>query len=168
MDPALRVMSPFSAVGRGMGAALDDVVDATPGPFSTGNTTSTWEEADSLTTTPAGTPCSFCGAASTTCKVPKDGLYICPSCVARQGSQPRHFPLGTFKCCPTATDAIDGDVLRCAKCQRWYHAHCVGLSEGVLRNYAALSTTSWYCPEPLCCERILQRHLKRYVVRGSE
>ncbi|KPI86665.1 hypothetical protein ABL78_4280 [Leptomonas seymouri] len=176
MDPALGVMSPLLHEARGIDGMLEDAVEeiigtsplaahsrsaVLEGPakemFSPPAATASPSPADA----PAGTLCSFCFQSSTTHRLPKDGLYVCAGCVAKQGDIPRSFPLGTFKCCPTSTEGVDGDVVRCARCYRWYHAHCVGITDSMLRSYVTLSTTSWYCPEPSCCDRVLQKHLKR-------
>ncbi|CAJ1027908.1 hypothetical protein Q4I30_004701 [Leishmania utingensis] len=174
MDPALAVMSPFQHEVKGIDGMLEDAVEEITRPSSIGAGSSnnggnnrTAAAADSAAAElPASaalpvTRCSFCAHSATTRSVPEDGLYVCANCLAAQGSRPRLFPLGTFKCCPTSTEAVDGDVVRCAGCYRWYHVHCVGITDNVLRNYVTLSTTSWYCPEPACCDRVLQRHLKR-------
>lgn len=178
MDPALGVMSPFHNEARGVdgmlanaveeitsggggGAAFQATLQTRPSaapPVAAAAAAAASSPSDS---SPAGTLCSFCAQTSTTRKVPQDGLYICASCAAEHGGAPRVFPLGTFKCCPTSTEGADGDVVRCAGCFRWYHAHCVGIADDALRRYVTLSTTSWYCPEPVCCEKVLHRHLKR-------
>ncbi|KPA79757.1 hypothetical protein ABB37_05509 [Leptomonas pyrrhocoris] len=167
MDPALGVMSPLLHEAHGIDGMLEDAVEEITGnafldsfPMESPNAGGA-AGSSSPAEVPAGTPCSFCSQSSTTRLLPKDGLYVCAGCVAKQGDAPRSFPLGTFKCCPTSTEGVDGDVVRCAGCFRWYHAHCVGITDGVLRSYVTLSTTSWYCPEPTCCDRVLQRHLKR-------
>ncbi|CAC9495080.1 hypothetical_protein_-_conserved [Leishmania infantum] len=170
MDPALAVMSPFQNEARGIDGMLEDAVEEITRPSSIGATSGnnqTSGAADGASVEPPAlaapplTQCSFCAQSTTTRAVPKDGMYVCTNCLAEQGSRPRLFPLGTFKCCPTSTEAMDGDVVRCAGCYRWYHVHCVGITDSVLRNYVTLSTTSWYCPEPACCDRVLRRHLKR-------
>lgn len=176
MDPALGVMSPFQRDARGIDGILEDAIEEITGAVALpGNSSRTRVDnssgdvnvaaaaaaSASPADTPAGTLCSFCSQSSTTRQLPKDGLYVCASCVAKHGDVPRSFPLGTFKCCPTSTEGVDGDVVRCAGCYRWYHAHCVGIVDDALRRYVTLSSTSWYCPEPACCDRVLQRHLKR-------
>lgn len=173
MDPALGVMSPFQHEARGIDGMLDEAVEEITGVASMSSLADPVMHAGSATASaaaaasaspadaPAGTLCSFCSQSATTRQLPKDGLYVCASCVAMQGDAPRRFPLGTFKCCPTSTEGVDGDVVRCAGCYRWYHAHCVGIVDDALRRYVTLSTTSWYCPEPACCDRVLQKHLKR-------
>ncbi|KAK7199505.1 hypothetical protein NESM_000927400 [Novymonas esmeraldas] len=166
MDPALAAMSPFEATG--VDGMLEDAVDAVTRPCtigvangSLGTSSQSRHGAPSVPATPSSTPCSFCALSTTTRSIPVDGLYVCAGCIVGQGRRPRAFPLGTFKCCPTATEAVDGDVVRCAGCHRWYHVHCLGIAEGVLRSYVTLSTTTWYCPEPACCDRVLQRHLRK-------
>lgn len=176
MDPALGVMSPFHREARGMDGMLENAVEEITGgggaftahhPSSNALSDSATAAAAAAASPPPppdtleGTLCCFCAQSSTTRSVPKDGLYVCSGCAVEQGPAPRVFPLGTFKCCPTATEGEDGDVVRCAGCYRWYHAHCVGIADAALRRYVTLSTTSWYCPEPACCDRVLQRHLKR-------
>ncbi|KAL7701626.1 hypothetical protein N2W54_004668 [Lotmaria passim] len=175
MDPALGVTSPFQQGARGIDGMLEDAVEeitgASPLTAHTGNALLDGSGDDviggaaaasaSPTDTLAGTLCSFCSQSSTTRRLPKDGLYVCAGCVAKQGDVPRSFPLGTFKCCPTSTEGVDGDVVRCAGCFRWYHVHCVGITDTALRRYVTLSTTSWYCPEPACCDRVLRKHLGR-------
>jgi hypothetical protein len=176
MDPALGVMSPFQHEARGIDGMLEDTVEEITGPspltvhasntlpehtsssnINSGAAAASASPVDAQT----GTLCSFCSQSYTTRRLPKDGLYVCTGCAAKQGDVPRSFPLGTFKCCPTSTEGVDGDVVRCAGCFRWYHAHCVGITDSALRSYVTLSTTSWYCPEPSCCDRVLQKHLKR-------
>lgn len=170
MDPALAVMSPFQNEARGIDGMLEDAVEEITRASSIGVSSGNNRTSGAADGASAGPPalsvlpltqCSFCAQSTTTRAVPKDGMYVCTNCLAEQGSRPRLFPLGTFKCCPTSTEAMDGDVVRCAGCYRWYHVHCVGITDSVLRNYVTLSTTSWYCPEPACCDRVLRRYLKR-------
>ncbi|KAG5477365.1 hypothetical protein LSCM4_04584 [Leishmania orientalis] len=174
MDPALSVMSPFQYEAKGIDGMLEDAVEeiTRPSPIGASSSNSggnmrTLVASDGAAVEPPAsaalhvTYCIFCAQSTTIRSVPKGGMYVCANCLAEQGSRPRLFPLGTFKCCPTSTEAVDGDVVRCAGCYRWYHAHCVGIVDSVLRNYVTLSTTSWYCPEPACCDRVLQRHLRR-------
>ncbi|KAG5502963.1 hypothetical protein JKF63_04736 [Porcisia hertigi] len=174
MDPALAVMSPFQYEAKGIDGMLGDAVEEITRPSSIGVSSSnnsanngnfaaddgTAAELHGSAALPV-TYCSFCALSTTTRSVPKDGLYICANCLAEQGNQSRLFPLGTFKCCPTSTEAVNGNVVRCAGCYRWYHTNCVGITDSVLRSYVTLSTTSWYCPEPACCDRVLQKHLKK-------
>ncbi|KAG5477101.1 hypothetical protein LSCM1_05442 [Leishmania martiniquensis] len=174
MDPALAVMSPFHFETKGIDGMLEDAVEEITRPSPIGASSSnngghkrTFAAADGTAVEPPAsaalpvTHCSFCAQSTTIRSVPEGGMYVCANCLAEQGSRPRSFPLGTFKCCPTSTEAVDGDVVQCASCCRWYHAHCVGITDSALRNYVTLSTTSWHCPEPACCDRVLQRHLKR-------
>lgn len=177
MDPALDVSSPFRNESKASEGNCDHAIEQITNddvPLMYWGT----EAFDSAGVAAAAdgsegargerqTVCSMCGERHTTARVPRDGLYRCSACMAEQAVQgrPRKFPEGTFRCCPTATEEGQGGVVRCTACGGWYHLRCVGLaSEGdddLLVQYVTLSTTRWYCPEPICCEKVLLKQLKK-------
>lgn len=175
MDPALDISSPFRNEAKASVGSYDQAIEQ----IATGGGATAFWAAEPLgiapdgatsvagSRAPKGVVCTMCGDKTTTAHVPKDGLYRCGECVAAQSREgrPREFPVGTFKCCPMAKEEGEGGVIGCAGCGGWYHLRCAGLGgdggNGLLQQYATLSTTKWYCPEPACCEKVLLKQLKR-------
>lgn len=180
MDPALGITSPFHNEAKASEGDYDHAIEQITGGNASLAYWPTHSGTDGDAVTAAGesgdgelergakrTVCSMCGERHTIASVPKDGLYRCGVCVAEHAKEGRQraFPVGTFKCCPTAQAEGEGGVVRCAGCGGWYHLRCVGLAAedagGPLQQYATLSTTKWYCFDPACCEKQLSKQLKK-------
>ncbi|ORC89582.1 uncharacterized protein TM35_000111160 [Trypanosoma theileri] len=172
MDPAAGIFSPFHIEGGGKNGLLENAVEAlgTAGrdadavnqrdATKKNSNNNRVKENDSSR---RGTPCSSCGSVYTTAIVPAGGMYLCNECAAEHEANPKtfSFPPNTLKCCPASvTEGSDG-VVRCHACHGWYHFACLEIHDKTLKDYLALSTTKWYCPEPTCCENILQEKLKK-------
>lgn len=173
MDPSLSISSPFYNEVNGREGAFDDalmsITASTYGslpPRATG--TSGGGSAKKLPSSHRAQPkhglrCSVCGEqTAVTGVLPSQGMFICRSCsstASQSESVDRVYPAMTFKCCPRSTDGGDG-VVRCVGCGGWYHFSCMEIHDHNLRQYLALTTTKWYCPEPGCSEVVIAKHSK--------
>lgn len=163
MDPSLRVSSPFHNEVEGVDGVYDNaILSITSSSGKDAGGKDLGKPARSASGKTGTVNCTVCDTGCTTAHLPSDGIYMCASChtLSKQKGIQHKYPTKTFKCCPMATTDLDGGVIRCARCGGWYHMQCMGIADPQLQNYVALSTTSWYCPEPSCSEKILMKHAK--------